>query len=67
MTALDRYRAATQAWREATAATERATKQRAYALADMAASMPVDEVARRAGLSVKRAEQLIAKAHQEDV
>lgn len=61
MTPLDRYRAATQAWREANAATQAATRQRGYALADMAATMPIPQVARRAGLSVASVQRLIAK------
>lgn len=64
MNALDRYQAATEEWRRANAATQAATRQRGYALADMAASMDVREVARRAGLSVASVERLIAKVRE---
>lgn len=66
MNPLDRYHAATQAWREANAATQAATRQRGYALADMAASMDIREVARRAGLSITTVERLINKAHAKE-
>ena len=62
MTPLERYRAATEEWRRANAATQAATRQRGYALADMAATMSVTRVARAAGLSVASVERLIAKA-----
>lgn len=65
MTPLARYRAATEEWRRANAATQAATRRRGYALADMAASMPVARVARLAGLSVARTQQLIDKTREE--
>jgi hypothetical protein len=65
VTALDRYLAATVAWRDANAAREQAARDGAYAVADMAATMPVVQAARRVHLSPARVEQLIAKARQE--
>lgn len=62
MTPLDRYRYATQRWRQADAETRQATTDRAHALADMAADgWDVPRIARETGLSPTRVEQLLGK------
>lgn len=66
MTPIDRYRAATEAWRQATRAREKAAMDRAYAVADLAAGTDVRTAARLLRLSPASVERLIAKARRED-
>jgi len=67
--ALARYEAATEEWRRCNAATQAATLQRAYAIADLVAAIPpgrdpIRAVARQTGLSPASVERLLAKARQ---
>lgn len=62
MSALDRYRYATQRWRQANTERDQAARDRAAALADMhREGLDIQTIARRAGLSQARVRQFIDK------
>jgi hypothetical protein len=62
VSALDRYRAATQRWKDANTARDKAAAGRARAVADMAHDGWDDRtIAHATGLSVPRVQELIRK------